>query len=498
MQVQTSNVNEFIHSQFASTKERYRCEVGIEMKIILLSGGSGKRLWPLSNELRSKQFLRLLKNEEGNFQSMVQRVYSQIRKAGIEAEIVVATGAAQADAIISHLGNEVEILKEPERRDTFPAIALASAYLALEKNTDPEEVILVLPVDPYADMEYFNVLVRMEEAVQKQMADLVLMGIKPSHPSSKFGYIVPAKETDEKKDNQDDTEGMKIYRVERFTEKPSEETAQALLAEGAVWNGGVFAFRLGYLMDIVRRYAEEAGVGLNYRELYNNYRMFKKTSFDYEVAERAESVAMLEYRGYWKDLGTWNMLTEEMSEKVIGRVTMGEDTCNTAVINELSIPIIALGVKDLVVAASPDGILITDKEKSAYLKPYADQLNERPMTGEGSWGNFTAYDYIRYEDDIRSLTKHLTVKAGRTIGYQIHRIRDEILTFVDGIGDMVVDGRKFKVGRGDVVYIAKGQMHAIKAGDMSDLHYIEVQIGSELSEEDTEGFEWQWQPDSGL
>lgn len=458
------------------------------MKIILLSGGSGKRLWPLSNEIRSKQFLKLLKNDEGYFESMVQRVYNQIRKAGIDSDIVVATGAAQVDAIINQLGSEVEIIEEPERRDTFPAIALACSYLALEKNTDPEEIVLVLPVDPYADMEYFKVLLRMEAVVREQAAELVLMGIKPSYPSSKFGYIVPVKEP---LSNAGQDIGT-IYKVDRFTEKPTEEAAEALIREGAVWNGGVFAFRLGYLMDIVNGYAGKAGVGLSYQELYNNYRIFKKTSFDYEVVEKAGSVAMLEYRGYWKDLGTWNMLTEEMSEKYIGRVTIGEDTRNTAVINELSIPIIALGVKDLVVAASPDGILITDKEKSAYLKPYADSMNERPMTGEGSWGNFTAYDYIQYEDETRSLTKHLKVKAGRSINYQTHRSRDEILTFVSGTGDMVVDGRRFNVGRGDVVTITRGQKHGIKAHDLEDLHYIEVQIGSELSEEDTEKFAWQW------
>ncbi len=422
---------------------------------------------------------------------MVQRVYKQIRKAGIEAEIVVATGAAQVDAIRSQLGNEVEILKEPERRDTFPAIALACSFLALEKKTKPEEVILVLPVDPYAAMEYFKVLSRMETAVMSEAADLVLMGIKPSHPSSKFGYIVPAKEPKEKAADLAEEEDT-IFRVERFTEKPSEVVAEALIKEGALWNGGVFAFRLGYVMDIVAQVAKTAGIGLTYQELYNHYRIFQKTSFDYEVVEKAKSVAMLEYRGYWKDLGTWNMLTEEMSEKYIGRVTVGEDTCNTSVINELSIPIIALGVKDLVVAASPDGILITDKEKSAYLKAYADSLSDRPMTGEGSWGNFTAYDYIRYEDDSRSLTRHLTVRAGRYISYQLHKIRDEILTFVDGIGDMVVEGRSFQVTRGDVVYVPKGQKHAVRAWEESDLHYIEVQIGSELSEEDTEGFDWQW------
>ncbi len=157
------------------------------MNIVLLSGGSGKRLWPLSNDSRSKQFLKLLKNEEGQYESMVQRVYGQIRKAGIDAHIVVATGASQVDSIRSQLGKNVDVVVEPERRDTFPAIALASVYLALEKGMDENEVVLVLPVDPYADIEYFHAMIEMEKAVQAGIADMVLMGIRPTYPSEKYG-----------------------------------------------------------------------------------------------------------------------------------------------------------------------------------------------------------------------------------------------------------------------------------------------------------------------
>ena len=161
------------------------------MNIILLSGGSGKRLWPLSNDHRSKQFLKLLKKEDGSYESMVQRVYRQIKEAGIRANIVIATNNSQVDFIKTQLGEEVDIVVEPERRDTFPAIALSSAYLALEKKADPGEPVLVLPVDPYAELEYFHVIQRMEAAVQQNAADIVLMGIKPTYPSAKYGYIIP-------------------------------------------------------------------------------------------------------------------------------------------------------------------------------------------------------------------------------------------------------------------------------------------------------------------
>jgi mannose-1-phosphate guanylyltransferase len=153
------------------------------MNIILLSGGSGKRLWPLSNETRSKQFLKVLKDPEGKPESMIQRVYRQIKEASIESNIVVATGKSQIDSIRSQIGNKADVVLEPERRDTFPAIILSCAYLAYEKGINEDEVVIVLPVDPYADIDYFKSLIKMEEKVQSGRANIVLMGIKPTYPS---------------------------------------------------------------------------------------------------------------------------------------------------------------------------------------------------------------------------------------------------------------------------------------------------------------------------
>lgn len=452
------------------------------MNIILLSGGSGKRLWPLSNDHRSKQFLKLLKKEDGSYESMVQRVYRQIKEAGIRANIVIATNNSQVDFIKTQLGEEVDIVVEPERRDTFPAIALSSAYLALEKKADPGEPVLVLPVDPYAELEYFHVIQRMEAAVQQNAADIVLMGIKPTYPSAKYGYIIPecGQGAAEERENQS------LCLVERFTEKPSEEEAGRLIAEGAFWNGGVFAYKLGYLMNLIEKYQ----AGSTFEGIRQNYGRLKKISFDYEVVEKANSVAMVPYQEKWKDLGTWNTLTEEMEEAAIGPVTIGEGAKNTHVINELDIPMVVLGTTDLVVAASPDGILVSNKHKSSYLKPYVDGLNDRPMYEERRWGEYKVLDYMTHEDGIKSLTKHLAIKEGQAISYQRHLMRDEIWTIIDGTGDLVIDGHVRNVRRGDVAYITKGQKHAMRA--VTDLEFIEVQIGKTLIEEDIERLEWTW------
>ena len=450
------------------------------MNIILLSGGSGKRLWPLSNETRSKQFLKLLSNDSGNKESMVQRVYRQIGKAGIDANIVIVTGKTQIDPIKSQLGDAVDVVTEPARRDTFPAIALACAHLAFNRKLPLDEPVIIMPVDPYAEEGYFHALSKMEIACRGNIADIVLMGIEPTYPSEKYGYIIPA-------GKRESADGAPFFDVSRFTEKPSLALAQDLLKQGAYWNGGVFAVKLGYIMDIVAKSVQAA----SFDDVYRQFDRFERISFDYAVVEKAKSIAMIPYCGKWKDLGTWNTLTEEMGVDSLGSVIMGEGCDNTTVINELGIPIVALGLTNVIVAASPDGILVSEKGASSYLKPYMDQLSERPMFEERRWGEYRVIDYIQYGNGVRSLTKHMTMYAGKMISYQTHEERDEIWTVVSGTGEIVLDGEKIAVCAGQVVNIPHGTRHGVRA--LTDLHFIEVQIGSRLEEEDIERYDWDWE-----
>lgn len=446
------------------------------MQIILLSGGSGKRLWPLSNNARSKQFLPLLQTPSGEVESMVQRVVRQIGESRLAGKITIATNSSQHDIIINQLGDNVDIVTEPERRDTFPAIALASGYLSMAKECSNDEVVVIMPCDPYTETEYFDVIADMVAAVERNEADMVLMGITPTYPSTKFGYVVPVAEDC----------GKSVLRVKRFTEKPDTKRAEELLAEGAFWNGGVFAFRLGYMVDILEKYIKAA----SFVELRNRYGELPKISFDYEVAEKAESVAVVPFNGKWKDLGTWNSLTEELSSTAIGNALLGEQAENTHVINELGIPVFCNGVKDIVVASSPDGILVCGKECSENIKNYVDNLSPRPMYEERRWGSYRVLDSTTYSDGYMSLTKVLHLKSGRYISYQIHEHRQEVWTVVDGEGVVVLDGVISNVSRGDVLTIKRGQKHAIKA--VTDLQIVEVQMGDSLVEEDIRRFDWEW------
>lgn len=446
------------------------------MQIILLSGGSGKRLWPLSNGTRSKQFLRVLKSPSGESESMVQRVMRQIGEAGLEAEVTIATSETQREAITNQLGGGVAVVTEPERRDTFPAIALSAGWLALEMGCSRDEVVVVMPCDPYTEVRYFETVGRMVEAVEADAAELVLMGVEPTAPSTKFGYVVP----------QSGEQGLSVQRVQRFTEKPSRERAEELLREGAFWNGGVFAFRLGYMVDIIERYIHAA----DFAELRSRYGEFPKISFDYEVAEKAHSVAVVPYAGAWKDLGTWNSLAEELPENCMGNGHIDAKCENTHVVNELELPILCVGVKDVIVAASPDGILVCDKSASEGMKSEVEKFDGRPMYEERRWGTYRVLGQTVYPDGHHSLTKLLHLNAGCSISYQTHARREEVWTFVDGEGLLALEGKVTRVGRGDVAHIRRGEHHAVKA--LTDLEIIEVQSGDELVEEDIKRYPFEF------
>ena len=201
---------------------------GVSLNIILLSGGSGKRLWPLSNDIRSKQFIKIFQAPGGSHESMVQRVYRQIRSADPEARVIIATSKSQVSVIHNQLGEEVGISVEPCRRDTFPAIALASAYLADIQKIDPEETVVVCPVDPYVEADYFEALKALDRQAAREKAKLVLMGMEPTYPSEKYGYIIPG-------------DRLPVSSVRAFREKPGKREAEEFIAQGALWNAGVFA-----------------------------------------------------------------------------------------------------------------------------------------------------------------------------------------------------------------------------------------------------------------
>lgn len=433
------------------------------MNVILLSGGSGKRLWPLSNDIRSKQFIKIFKTETG-YESMVQRVYRQITAVDPDANVTIATSKTQVSSIHNQLGDAVGVCVEPCRRDTFPAIALATAYLHDVKGVSPEEPVVVCPVDPYVNNDYFEALKKLSDLAAAGAANLTLMGIEPTYPSEKYGYIIPES-------------AEAVSKVKTFKEKPDAKTAAAYIAQGALWNGGVFAYKLRYVLDRAHELIDFA----DYRDLFEKYDSLQKISFDYAVVEKEPEIQVMRFAGQWKDMGTWNTLTEAMEDPSIGKAIL-DDTChNVHVLNELDVPVLCMGLKDVVVSASPEGILVSDKDQSSYIKPFVDAINQQIMFAEKSWGSFRVLDV---EDE--SLTIKVTLNPGHRMNYHSHSRRDEVWTVVSGRGCAIVDDEKRAVKAGDVIVMKAGCRHTILAE--SELKLIEVQLGREISVHDKQKF----------
>ena len=437
------------------------------MNIVLLSGGSGKRLWPLSNDVRSKQFIKIFKGENGEYESMVQRVYRQICAVDQGASVTIATSKTQVSAIHNQLGEQVGVCVEPCRRDTFPAIALATAYLHDVKHVPAEEAVVVCPVDPFVEQDYFEALKRLSDLAQNGEANLTLMGIEPTYPSEKYGYIIPA-----------DKEAVSL--VKMFKEKPDVKMAEEYIRQGALWNGGVFAYKLSYVLDKAHELIDFE----DYDDLYGKYETLEKISFDYAVVEKEPKITVMRFAGQWKDLGTWNTLTEAMEESCVGNAILNETCENVHVINELAVPVLCMGLKDVVVSASAEGILVSDKEQSSYIKPFVDKIDQQIMFAEKSWGDFRVLDV-----QPESMTVKVTLHPGHQMNYHSHAHRDEVWTIVSGSGRTVVDGMEQPVHPGDVVTMEAGCRHTIIAD--TELTVIEVQLGKEISVHDKQKFEWE-------
>ena len=430
------------------------------MNFVLLSGGSGKRLWPLSNDVRSKQFLKLFKGQDDEKISMVQQMYAGLRSVDTNANITVATSITQVSALKNQVGQDVQISIEPGRRDTFPAIALCANYLKDVEHVGLDEAVVVCPVDPYVEKDWFDALYALGEEVEKSESNLVLLGIEPTYPSEKYGYIIPSTEAS-------------VSNVSAFKEKPDKEMAQDYISKGALWNGGVFGFKLQYLIDK----SHELLDFVDYNDLYNKYNSVNKISFDYAVAEKESKISVMRFNGLWKDLGTWNTLTEVLPDAITGKAVM-DDTCeNVHILNELDMPVLAMGLKNVVVAAGPEGILVADKDQSSYMKPFVDGFDGDVKFAEKSWGEYRVLD-----ETPGSITIRVTLEAGNAMKYHSHELRDEVWNIVSGTGIVTVDGMKNEVGAGDVITIQAGCRHTIEA--KTRLSLIEVQIGKEIKADD--------------
>jgi len=307
---------------------------------------------------------------------------------------------------------------------------------------------------------FYSNLNKLETILNENKSNLALVGIKPTYPSEKYGYIIP--KTKEQ-----------VSFVEEFKEKPDKFLAQKYIEKGALWNSGIFAFKIGYVLKLAHNF-----INFNdYQDLFSMYDSLEKISFDYAVVEKEKNIQVVKFDGEWKDVGTWNTLAETMSDSVKGNVVMGDNNKNCNVINELDIPVFCMGCKDLVVVASNDGILVSDKEQSSYIKPYVDKISNQIMSLEKSWGYFKVLDI-----QPNCMTIKITLNKDQSMSYHSHENRDEIWNILSGKATVVLDDKKIEVSGGDSIKIKAGTKHTIIA--KTDINLIEIQTGKDLTNHD--------------
>lgn len=449
-------------------------EIGeIYMKIALLSGGSGKRLWPLSNDSFSKQYIKFINHdEEVNADmekkcSMLQRVFGQLSAVGLGNEAIIVTSEHQKEIISSQLKEyPVELAIEPMRRDTFPAVVLASAYLYSMQNASEDEVVVVLPVDPYVTLEFFHRIIELAKLVEEKVDVIGLLGAVPTYPSEKYGYILS-----ERKE-------LDYYKVSGFEEKPNTDRAERLLEQGSLWNCGVFCFTI----RTAKRWLEKYHLPMDYDEIVKHYIDLPKISFDYEILEHWNSIIAIPYTGIWKDIGTWNTFTEQMTEQSIGQVVMDESCENCNVINTLDIPVITMGCKDMVVATTHDGILITNKAQSSSLKNCLQKVDTISRYEERQWGTIKTIDNSK-DGDVEIRTNKVKIEPGQSTSYHRHLCHDEMITILQGEGVLSKEDMSEQLYQGKTISIRRNEWHKITGN--SKMYYIEVLLG-DLSKDDIE------------
>lgn len=215
--------------------------------------------------------------------------------------------------------------------------------------------------------------------------------------------------------------------------------------------------------------------------MFAKYDTLTKISFDYAVVEKEKKIQVQRFAGQWKDLGTWNTLTEAMEEAVVGKGEMNDTCTGVHIVNEMDVPVLAMGLHDVVISASPEGILVSDKEQSSYIKPFVDKFEQQIMFAEKSWGSFKVIDV-----ETESMTIKVTLNAGHSMNYHSHKNRDEVWVVISGNGKTIVDGFEQAVKTGDVITMSAGCRHTVMAE--TELKLIEVQLGMDINVHDKQKF----------
>ncbi|MBK3401026.1 MULTISPECIES: mannose-1-phosphate guanylyltransferase/mannose-6-phosphate isomerase [Methylobacterium] len=459
---------------------------------VILCGGSGTRLWPASRESFPKQFIPLAEPERSSFQATAARLGDPAVFArptvvtANDARFLVAEQLAQG-------GIEADILLEPCRRDSAPAVAVAALHAAAR---DPQALVLILPADhAVGDDAAFAAAVRAAGAGARA-GHVMTLGITPTNPSTAYGYIQPGAPLAGAAG-----EGGACA-VARFLEKPDAARAAALIADGALWNGGYFLFRADVMLDELEAHApavlaaardalEGATRDLDFVRLdAEAFARAPQISIDYAVMERTERAGVLPVRFPWSDIGTWGALWEVSDRDGDGNAVRGRvalrDTRDSLVHSSGGILTTVVGLEGVVVVTTDDAVLVTGRTAGAEVKGLVEDLRRRGEPEADAhrlmyrpWGS-----YRRIDIGGRFQVKRITVKPGGRLSLQKHHHRAEHWVVVRGTAEVTVDGVVRLVHENEAAYLPIGCVHRLANPGKIPLELIEVQVGSYTGEDD--------------
>jgi len=453
---------------------------------ILLAGGAGTRLWPVSRDALPKQFLPLI-GDKSTYQETLLRVQDEMF-----APPIVITGPnfhffARRQA--EEIGVEATIVIEPMRRDSGPAIAAATAVAS---RRDPKAVVLALAADHIIpDVEAFRATCRAGR-IAAEAGRIVTFGIKPTEPKTSYGYILPGEAI-----------GDGVYAVKSFVEKPDAETAAQYVREGYVWNSGNFLFRAAVLLSELKRLEPEmaaavdaavanAGNDLGFVRLESGaFSRAPQKSIDYAVMERTDLAAVALGNFRWSDIGSWDALFDITPRDSAGNVLQGSVVTMDAkgcVVHSNDRLTAIVGVKDLVVVSTSDAVMVVPRARAQEVRELVSKLKtaKRPEATDHKrahrpWGYYESIDA-----GDRFQVKRIVVIPGGVLSLQKHRHRAEHWVVVRGTAEVTIGEKVRAVHENESVYIPIGSVHRLANKGKIPLELIEVQTGSYFGEDDIE------------
>ncbi|MFX3649772.1 MAG: sugar phosphate nucleotidyltransferase [Paenibacillus sp.] len=430
------------------------------MHIVLLCGGSGKRLWPISNELRSKLFVDILPSPDGGRESMISRVCRQLDSSCLTDSTLIISHQDQANITARHTQGKIPVIGEPYKRGTFTAAALATLYLQSFRMAKNDDVICIAPADVFAGEDFFSSFQLLPDILKQSQADIALIGTRPTHASEQYGYILPGEE-----------ECNAYSHITQFIEKPEATIAETLLQRGALWNCGVYAFTVAFMISHIKK----MGLPVHYDQLLSLYEALPERSFDKQVAEKAQRAVVLPYKGVWQDIGSWDTLCAQLDSHVFGHGGISGSSSDSYIINELPYPIQVIDVPGIIAAASPDGILIANKNNSNEIKAQLGSLPLKPMYGEATWGSYRVIESSLEDENTTVTTLNITVLPGKNIGLNWNKTGCRAWTVLAGSGQVLVNGKVMQVSMGNQFAITKESLFSILAE--TRMVILEVRIG---------------------